>query len=107
MVKVSNLTKKGKKYQIYFSLVATISSHQRCSIKKLFLKIRNIHWETPVFESIFNIMVTPTHVFSERKICEIFKNTYFEEHLRVTASGYEKKCNLIVAPFFKYLKHPY
>ena len=28
---------------------------------------------------------TPTQVFS-CKICEIFKNTYFEEHLQTTAS---------------------
>ena len=28
---------------------------------------------------------TPTQVLS-REICEIFKNTYFEEHLRTTAA---------------------
>ena len=31
------------------------------------------------------MLQTPTQVFS-RKICEIFKSTYFEEHLRATAS---------------------
>ena len=31
------------------------------------------------------VLQTPTQVFS-RKICEIFKSTYFEEHLRATAS---------------------
>ena len=29
--------------------------------------------------------MTPTQVFSS-EICEIFKNTYFEEYLRTTAS---------------------
>ena len=32
-----------------------------------------------------NYKETPTQVFSYG-ICEIFKNTYFEEHLRVVAS---------------------
>ena len=33
------------------------------------------------------IKKTPTQVFS-REYCEIFKNTYFEEHLRTAASVY-------------------
>ena len=54
----------------------------------------NIHRKTPVLESLFNkvaglkacnyIKETPTQVFS----CEyykIFKNTYFEKHLRAAA----------------------
>ena len=43
------------------------SSQWRCLIKKLFLKISQIYRKTPEF-------------------CEIFKNTYFEKHLRTTAS---------------------
>ena len=40
----------------------------------------------PVLESLFNkVAGTPTQVFS-CEICEIFKNTYFEEHMRTTAS---------------------
>ena len=42
------------------------SSHRRFSMKKLFLKIFAI--------------LTGKH------LCEIFKNTYFEEHLRTAAS---------------------
>ena len=46
-----------------------------------------------VFESLFNKetlflfyqKVTPTQIFS-CEICEIFKNTYFERHLRKTSS---------------------
>ena len=34
---------------------------------------------------------TPTQVLS-CKICEIFKNTYFEEHLRTTASKHRSSC---------------
>ena len=50
----------------------------RCSIKKLFLKLRNIHRtnrKTPVFQSLFN-----------SEYCEIFKRTYSEEHLWTAAS---------------------
>ena len=61
------------------------SSHQRCSIKKVFLKIHNIHRKTPVLEPYFNNNFTKIHVFS-CKYWEIFKNTYFEEHLRTAAS---------------------
>ena len=71
------------------------SSHQRCSIKKLFLKISQYCQESPVLGSLFNkvaglkacnfIEETPTQVvFCE--YCEIFKNTYFEEHLQMAAS---------------------
>ena len=35
-------------------------------------------------ESVFN-KVVPTQVFSS-EYCKIFKNTYFEEHLRTAAS---------------------
>ena len=33
------------------------------------------------------LMKTPTHVFSH-EICENFKGTYFEEHLRTTVSEF-------------------
>ena len=62
------------------------SSHQRCFIKKLFLKISQYWQESPVLESLFNkLKETPTQVvFCE--YCEIFKNTYFEEKLQIAAS---------------------
>ena len=57
------------------------SSHLRCSIKKLFFqKLRNIHKtnrKTHVLESGFKL---------EYHNCEIFKSTYFEEHLGTAAS---------------------
>ena len=52
--------------------------------------------KTPVLESPFNTLQhsrpayslkeTPTQVFS-CEYCKIFKNTYFEENLRATASA--------------------
>ena len=55
--------------------------------------MRKLHSKTPVLESPFNKVVglplylkeTPTQVFSY-EIYVFFKNTYFEEHLRTTAS---------------------
>ena len=55
------------------------SSRLRCSIKKLVsLKLCNIHrtgMKAPVLEPLFN-----------SEYCEIFKSTYFEEHLRTAVS---------------------
>ena len=34
----------------------------------------------------YSPLLTPAQVFS-CEICKIFKNTYFDEHLRTTASG--------------------
>ena len=56
----------------------------------------HIHRQTPVLESLFNKVAghnglqlyekeTPTQVLC-CEYCEIFKNTYFEEHLRTAAS---------------------
>ena len=33
------------------------SSHQRCSLKKLFLKFSQIQWKAPVLESLFSKVV--------------------------------------------------
>ena len=62
------------------------SSHRRCSIKKVFLKFRNIHRKTPVLESVFFKKETQTQVLS-CEYCEILKKTYFEKHLRTAASN--------------------
>ena len=69
-----------------------------CSIKKLFLKIPQFSQETPVLESLF-IKVTDLNPkipnFIKKRLqrrCfpvnnrEIFKNTYFQEHLRTASS---------------------
>ena len=67
-----------------------------CSvIEKAFLKILQILQKNTCVEPLLNKVVslqaynflkeTPTDVFS-CEICDIFKNTYFEKHLRRTAS---------------------
>ena len=63
------------------------SSHQKCSQKKRYSwKFDKFYRKTPVLESLFNkVAETPTQVFS-CEICQIFKKTYFEEHLRKTFS---------------------
>ena len=58
-------------------IIRNRSSHQRCSAKKVLLKISQVSQESFVLEFLFN-NETPTQVFS-CKICEIFKTTYFEE----------------------------
>ena len=45
-------------------------------------KFRKFYRKTPVLESLFNKVAG-----LESEICEIFKNIYFEDHLRTTASG--------------------
>ena len=71
------------------------SRHRRCSVKKGVLKnftnfTRKHQCWSPFFNKVagaydFIKKETPTQVFS-CEICEIFKNTYFEEHLRTTDS---------------------
>ena len=64
------------------------SSHRRCSIKKLFVKISQYSREntcTEVFLKKSCKCEAPTQMFY-CEYCEISKNTYFEEHLRTAAS---------------------
>ena len=70
------------------------SSHRRCSVKKGVREISQILQENTFVGVSFKKLTglelywkeTPTQVFSS-EIFKIFKNTYFEEHLRMTASG--------------------
>ena len=55
---------------------------KRCSEK-----FRKFHGKTPVLESLFFVVETPMQMFS-CEIYEIFKNTYLEEHLQMTASKF-------------------
>ena len=85
------------------------SSYQRCSVKKMLLKISQFSWEnTCVGVSLIKLQgwrpatllkkYSNTQVFS----CEIWKTlkkTYFEEHLQTTASAaqvlftdFQQKC---------------
>ena len=62
------------------------SSHRRCSVKTMFLKILQ-NSEENTFARVCNFIKKDTlaQVFS-REFCEIFKNTFFIEHLQATAS---------------------
>ena len=74
---------------------------KRCSSK-----FRRIHRKTPVPENFFNKVAglrlcnftkkeSLAQVFS-REFCEISKKTFFTEHLRTTATDYDKKIVRIV-----------
>ena len=74
-------------YRIY---VLYRNRYQRCSIKKVFLKIPQNRRKTPVPESFSNKVAetckfikkeTLAQIFSS-KLCKIFKSTFFTEHLR-------------------------
>ena len=62
----------------YFPLKNT-GSHQRCSIKKVLLKILQNSQENICARVCFLRKLQASGVFCE--FCEIFKNTYFTEHL--------------------------
>ena len=83
----------GKQYIIYIKstkLPTFRSSQRRCSIKKLFVKFRNIRRKAPVLQ-FFLISCqsfkkeTPTQL-SSYEYSKIFKNTYFQEHVRTAVS---------------------
>ena len=61
-------------------IVRSRSSHQRCSIKKVFLRISQ-----NAEACNFIKKEALAQVFS-CEFCEIFKNTFFTEHLRTTTS---------------------
>ena len=74
------------------------SSHRICSVKKGILKNFANFTGTNMCWSFFLIKLqAPTQVFS-CEICEIFKNTCFEEHLQTAAS----KMGRILFLFFFY-----
>ena len=80
-------------YKFTFTLFR--SSHQRCFIKKAVLKNfatftwKHMCWSLCLIKLQTFRPVTPTQVFS-CDYCEIFKNSYFEEHLRTAASVYSE-----------------
>ena len=55
-----------------------------CFVKKVFLKISQNSHENTCARLSFLIKLQDNY----NKICETFENTYFEEHLRTTASAY-------------------
>ena len=81
----------GKTLRYLLLLIIFRSSHGRYSVKKgVFWKFANIIWKYLccnqfLIKSKTGNKETPIQGFF-CKICEIFKNLYFEEHLRTTAS---------------------
>ena len=84
-----------------FHAVSTIlqihrRSHERCSIKNAFLinfaifTGKHLCWCVGVSSGATSLKKTLTQMFSD-EYCKIFKNTYFEEHLRTAASRYISK----------------
>ena len=63
------------------------SSRQGCSIKKLFLKISQNSQENSSARALLIKREALTQVLS-CEFCKIFKNTFFTEHLRATASKF-------------------
>ena len=57
--------------------------------KKVFLKISQISQENTCARVSFFIKETLAQMFS-CEFCEISKNTFFTEHLWMTAAGYDK-----------------
>ena len=88
------------------------SSHRRCSIKKAVLKNFAIFKGKHLTWSLFLINLqawrsatlkkTPTQLFSF-EFCEIFKNTYSEEHVRTTA--FEGPLNPLHFSFYTTWEH--
>ena len=70
--------------QRFPGFVQKLSPEMFCK-KREFLKISKISEENILFERCSCSRDTPTFMFYY-EICEIFKNPYFEEHLRKTAS---------------------
>ena len=64
------------------------SSHESCSIKKLFLKTLQYSQKTPVLKSIFNnfIKETPAQMFPCH-YCKIFKNNILKTICELTAAS--------------------
>ena len=86
-----NVSPKWKLQTVWKGMTAFLlgltntSSHRRCSIKKMFLKISQNSLENACTRVTFLIKLQAPPVFF-CEFCEIFKNNFFTEHLWTTAS---------------------
>ena len=78
-------------YFIFYFVLAVWSSHQRCSVNKMFLEVSQNSQENTVPETFF--CLRPATLFKKSlaqvfscEFSEISKNTFFPEHLRTTTS---------------------
>ena len=63
-----------------------ISSHRRCSIKKVFLKISQYSQANTCVGTPASLLKIDSNAVVFRWMLKITKSTYFEEHLRTVAS---------------------
>ena len=75
---VSKVTMKTQ--ERYYPIIFSEAVARECSLKYVFVKLWQNLEETPVSDSFLK-EETPMQVFF-CKFCEIFKNTFFTEHLR-------------------------
>ena len=76
--------------------------------------LRKFHGKTPVLDSLFKhlrFLKRESNTGLSREICKMFKNTYFVEHLRTTASVVSfpiKNCpkNILVKVYIFQENHP-
>ena len=89
------VSKTNWKFTKFTRTLRSRSSHRWCSAKKVFLEFianftgKHLYWslcliKLQAFRPTTLLQRDSTGVFCE--ICEIFKITYFEEHLRTAAS---------------------
>ena len=108
-VSKTHLWQSMSKSTIYCILIFFRSSHQRCFIKKVFLKIsRNSQVNTCARVSFLikfwglQKKEALAKMFS-CEFCEVFKNTFFSEHLRTTASDFLPFIQFICATQFSHM----
>ena len=101
------MEKLGLRYIIinhfYNSFQFNRRRHLRCSAKKGVLKNFTNFTGKHLFRPNTLLKETPAQA-SSWEICEIFKNLYFEEHLRRSASNSKKET---IHLSFKYLPEPW
>ena len=85
-------TRDHKPNNIHSNNICSEADSLRCSVKKAFLKFREIHRKTPALESLLkkSCRLRPTTLFKKRgsgtgvflEFGEILMNSFFTEHLR-------------------------
>ena len=111
-LKIEGRSNTQKQSPEVFLKISQISQENIC-VEVSFLQpeavFNKFHRKTPVLESLYNKVadLQVCNFFKKRlqhrsfpvQICKTFKNTYFEEHLRATASKYCPPC--MTQQFFK------
>ena len=100
LTKIYTMKRQAKQKENF--LIQSTSSHRKCFMKKLFLKVpitgTQLRWsllfnKVASLKSCKFIKETPPRVFSCEH-CKIVKNIYFKEHPRTAASYYQPSNNL-------------